>query len=467
LGTVQSFITPGAPTVSTLPATAITGTSATFNASANPNNAVGTGWFRYGLTNPGTCNDTFGTRAPTTAGSALGGGAAVVNFSQSVLGLTPGTTYFFCALASNVVGLVVGTVETFRTPAAPIVMTSSASNVLGGLATLNGGATPNGANATGWFRYGPVDPGACNDTFGTRAPGSSGTALGSGLTVQSYSQNISGLAPGVTYFFCAIASNLVGTSFGPVLSFSVEALPPLVTTLPGTDLTTHEATLNGSANPKGSAATGWFRYSTTMPASCDDVFGTRVPATGGTALGMGTVDASWSVALTGLKPGLTYYVCAMASNVGGASFGGVVTFETAKTTPTARTAAAEVGLNGDVTLNGGANSNGMVGKAWFQIGRDRPIVCTADFGEKVPPEGFPLSDSESEVPLTHLIPGATGTFYYCAVAETAGGTAYGEVQSFTVDGAKTAGCGCGVGSESASLLAFGLVLVLRARRRRS
>ena len=284
----------------------------------------------------------------------------------------------------------------------------------------------------------------------------------------SHSQPLSVLTPGATYYFCALASNAVGTAFGLPLSFTAPATAPVVTTNAPTLVTSTSATLNGAANPGGAATTGWFRYSTTNPVTCSDTFGARSPASGGIDLGSGTVEVPWSFALTGLKPGLTYYVCAIALNTGGASFGGVVSFETAKTTPTVRTAAAVVGMAGDVTLNGAANSNGMVGKAWFQIGRDQPIACTAGFGDKGPAEGFPLSDSESEVPLTHVIPSATGTYYYCAVAETAGGTAFGEVQSFTVDdGARTPGCGCGVGSESASLLAFGLVLVLRARRRRS
>ena len=107
-----------------------------------------------------------------------------------------------------------------------------------------------------------------------------------------------------------------------------------------------------------------------------------------------------------------------------------------------------------------------MGKAWFLVGREQPIVCTAAYGERLPLEGLPLADSDSEVPFTHQIPGATGTFYYCAVVETAGGTTYGFVQTFTVAEQKMTGCGCAVGSESASLLAFGLVLVLRARRRR-
>ena len=99
-----------------------------------------------------------------------------------------------------------------------------------------------------------------------------------------------------------------------------------------------------------------------------------------------------------------------------------MSFQTANTTPTVRTAPAVVGLDGTATLNGAANSSGMVGKAWFQFGRERPIFCTAAFGEKVPAEGLALGDSESEVPLSHVIPAAEGTFYFCAVAQTAGGT---------------------------------------------
>ena len=94
-------------------------------------------------------------------------------------------------------------------------------------ATLNGAANPNGAAATGWFRYARTNPGTCNDTFGTRAPASSfnDTVLGSGNTSVAYSQVISGLAAGTTYFYCAIASSAEGTAFGAVQSF-IAQLPP-------------------------------------------------------------------------------------------------------------------------------------------------------------------------------------------------------------------------------------------------
>ena len=460
-GTVQTFVTPGLPVVATSLASAVGGSTATLNGSVNPNGAAATGWFRYATTSPGTCNDTFGTRAPTTGGLAVGAGTTAAPLTVNALGLTPGTTYYYCAIASNVVGSAVGTVQTFRTSAAPAVMTSSASNVAGALATLNGAGTPNGAATTGYFRYATTSPGACNDTFGTRAPATGGSALGSGMSPVSFAQAVSGLLPGQTYYFCAIGSNAVGTALGEVLSFSVVAPPPTVTTLPATDLATRDSTFNGRANPRGTLAEGWFRYSTTAPSMCDDTFGTRVPATGGTPLGSGTVDAPWSAAITGLKPGTKYSVCAVASNQGGASFGAVETFTTAVTIPTVRTGASTIDST-DVTMNGTANTNGMAGKGWFQVTPDRPIVCTASIGQRFPPEGLPLADVDGDVALKHTMTVPVGAFFYCAAVETPGGLVFGDVQTFKREEAAT-GCGCSSGGEL-GLLALGLLWFARRRR---
>src|SRR5688572_10406556 len=99
----MSFTTSGPPVVTTLAPTDVGGTSATLNGQANPNNSTATGWFRYSTTNPVTCNDAFGTRAPLSGGTALGSGSAVVPYLQPLTGLTPATTYYFCAIASNTI----------------------------------------------------------------------------------------------------------------------------------------------------------------------------------------------------------------------------------------------------------------------------------------------------------------------------------------------------------------------------
>ena len=107
-----------------------------------------------------------------------------------------------------------------------------------------------------------------------------------------YNRGIAGLLPLTTYYFCAIAQNSSGIGFGAVLSFTT-AGPPTVTTDAATLITAATATLNGSANPNGDATTGWFRYSTTSPGTCNDSFGTRAPASGGSVLGSGTSPVSY------------------------------------------------------------------------------------------------------------------------------------------------------------------------------
>src|SRR5439155_16581684 len=139
-----------------------------------------------------------------------------------------------------------------------------------------------GDSTTAYFRYASADPGACNNVFGTAT---SSSFLGSGTMPLSSSRTLAALLPGTTYWYCAIAFNSFGTVYGAVLTFTTNPAAPLALTGGVTGLTNTAATLNGNGNPEGDATTAWFRYSTTNPGACSDVFGTRAPASGGTALG--------------------------------------------------------------------------------------------------------------------------------------------------------------------------------------
>ena len=70
-----------------------------------------------------------------------------------------------------------------------IMSTTAATSVTASSATLNGTGNPNGTAAFGYFRYSTVDPGTCNDVFGTRSPTSSASdaSLGSGNSPVAYS----------------------------------------------------------------------------------------------------------------------------------------------------------------------------------------------------------------------------------------------------------------------------------------
>ena len=304
----------------------------------------------------------FGSRAPLTSGTALGSGTTSVPYSQSVGGLSGGTTYYYCAIVSSSEGTAFGSVRSFTTAGPPVVTTSAASGLSASGATLNGSGTPNGAATTGWFRYDTSSPAACNDAFGLRAPSSSGTALGSGTSSVPYAQSVGGLLPGTKYSYCAIAQNAYGLAYGELQSFTTPALAPTVNTGSASATSGTGATLQATANPNGDATTGWFRYAPASPGTCNDTFGTKV---GGSALGAGTSYSAFSQAVTGLTPATTYYYCALGSNALGLSVGTVRSFTT-PSAPTATTEAASSFTASSAVLNGTGTPNRAATTGWFR-----------------------------------------------------------------------------------------------------
>jgi uncharacterized protein (TIGR03382 family) len=353
-----------------------------------------------------------------------------------------------------------------------VVTTSSATDVTSTAATLNGSAVPNGADAVGYFRWATTDPGSCTDAFGARVPATGGTALGAGSDAVPFTQALSWLAPGTTVWFCALAQNAVGIGYGTLLSVKVTSPVPVVETLAATDLDTTSAVLHATVNPNGTAATGWFRYATTEPTGgCTDSFGKRAPATGGIDVGSGTTAGPLTLALTDLRPNTRYFFCAVASNIGGAGLGAVLSFETAAMAPTVATGEPTVS-GGVATLLATVNPNGAATTGWFQIGEIEPAKCDASFGRKVPAEDLTLGEGTAEVPLwTELSDLTQDTqYWYCAAASSKAGTTYGKPVKVLVPATKVAsqGCGCGAtGGNTPALLGLGLALLAMGRRRRS
>jgi hypothetical protein len=209
------------PTVTTSSVTSLTRTTGVLTGYGNPGGDATTGWFRYSTASPGTCNDSFGTRAPAMGGSALGAGTSNASFSQAITGLAPATTYFYCAIwpptrwerrwerSSRSSHPRRPRLSPRPPPASPPARRRSTAV-----------ATPTAASTTGWFRYSTTNPGTCDDKFGSRAPVSGGTYLGSDIYDQPFSQSISGLSGGTTYYYCAIVTSTEGTAFGVVSAFT-------------------------------------------------------------------------------------------------------------------------------------------------------------------------------------------------------------------------------------------------------
>src|SRR5205807_1520429 len=189
------------PTVKTEPASGVTQTTATLNASVNPNGAE-----------VSECKLEYGT--PTSYASrascppAPGSGTTAVAVSAAVSSLTTNTTYHFRISATNAGGTTTGADETLKTLRnAARKNTEQATSVTQTTATLNASVNPNGGEVS-----------ECKLEYGTTTSyGSSAScspAPGSGTSAVAVSGAVSSLTANTTYHFRISATNAGGTSTG-------------------------------------------------------------------------------------------------------------------------------------------------------------------------------------------------------------------------------------------------------------
>jgi subtilase family serine protease len=204
-GSDQTLTTlPNPPTVVTKAASPIAQSSATLNASVNPNGGeVSACKLEYGTTN------SYESSAPCA--SLPGSGTSAAAVSASVTGLAVSTTYHFRISATNPGGTSKGSDETFTTMAAattpPTVVTGTASSLTQAAATLNASVNPNGGEVSECkFEYGTTT------SYGSSAPCS--VLPGASSSTMVVAASVGGLSAATTYYFRIVAANPGGTSYG-------------------------------------------------------------------------------------------------------------------------------------------------------------------------------------------------------------------------------------------------------------
>lgn len=103
------------------------------------------------------------------------------------------------------------------TAAAPAASTQPASSITPVSATLNAQVNPNTLATTCYFQYGT------DTSYGSFTATNS---LAPGISALTSSSPLSGLLPGTTYHFQAIANNSLGTSLGGDATFTTAPVPP-------------------------------------------------------------------------------------------------------------------------------------------------------------------------------------------------------------------------------------------------
>ena len=402
---------PPPPTTTTVAATGISLHTATLNGTVNPHSQATNAWFEWGTDNA--------LASPTlTTAQAIGAGSADNPVSATITGLAFGTTYYFRVAATNASGTQKGAIVSFATGSpntAPTVTTDNASSVTISGAVLNGTVSPNELATTAAFEWGTDSNLA---TFSTTLSQS----LGAGTTSVAITATLSGLTPGVAYYFRVAATNSAGTSKGSIVSFNTVAQPPTVVTSAADNITVTSATLNGSVNPNGLAVTdAHFEYGT-------DSNLTTFSTTSVQTLAAGFSAQAVTATLSSLTPGTTYYFRVAATNSAGTSKGAIVSFNTVAQPPTVVTTAATSITSSGAALNGTVNPNGLaVTDAHFEYGTDPTLSTFSTTGVQTVAAGF--SAQPITAPLTGLSPGTT--YYFRVAATNAGGTSIGTILSFT------------------------------------
>lgn len=198
---------PSTPTVLTTGVTAISTTSFTVNGEVimAGGSTVSERGFVYGLTSN-----------PTIYNNKKNVGAGLGTFTATISGLQAGHTYYVRAFATNTNGTAYGSQMTVTTntqapSTLPIVNTVAVVNVTNNEATVSANVMSDGGEAV-------TQRGFVYDTLPN--PTTSNNVAYHGTGTGHYSNLLTGLLSGKTYYVRAFATNSMGTAYGNVISFS-------------------------------------------------------------------------------------------------------------------------------------------------------------------------------------------------------------------------------------------------------
>jgi|GEM_PF-1020485 len=389
----------GTPAVTTGAATGVQASSAGVQGTVNPNGAATTWHFEYGTTTA------YGQQ---TADQVTGADTTPLPVSAALTGLTPGATYHYRLDGTNANGSGTGADATFTTlPDPPTVTTGAATGVQTNSAGVQGTVNPNGAATTWHFEYGTTI------AYGQQTPDQ---VTGTDTTPLPVSATLAGLSPGATYHYRLDGTNAGGSVTGTDATFTTLNPPPVVTVLAATSVAKNTAVLNGTVNPQALSTSYHFEYGTTT------AYGTSTPF-GDAGAGVTPVAVSAATS-TSLVSGTTYHYRLVATNAGGTTASGDMTFTTLSA-PAVTTSAATGLTRTGATLTGQVDPRGLTTTYYFQYGR------TTFYSTKSTSK--PLSASFGSVAVSSAITGLLPrtTYHYRVVATNSLGTTFGADMSFT------------------------------------
>ena len=357
------------------------------------------------VTQRGVCWNT--TSAPTILNNKTISGSGNGSYNSNINGLTPNTTYFVRAFATNSVGTNYGNEISFTTSSSLASLNTTTITSIGSSTAISGGNITSSITTV-------TQKGVCWSTVSNPTIANNKTNDGSGIGV--YSSNIISLSPSTIYYVRAYAINSGGTAYGNELSFTTATLATL-TTNSITSILPTTAVSGGNITSSGGA-------SITQRGVCWST--SLYPTITDNKTNDGTGTGSYTSSISGLSPNTTYYVRAYATNSGGTNYGFQLGFTTPSittpsiTTNTITSITQITGTSGgNITSNGGATVT-QRGVCW----NTSPSPTTSS-NKTIDGTGSGSFASN----ITGLTP--SKTYYVRAYATNSAGTSYGNELNFT------------------------------------
>ena len=296
---------------------------------------------------------------PTLSNFKTTASGSVGIFTDSLLGLNPGTTYYVKAYVTNDKGTAYGNEITFKSlDTLPTVTTKAVTGITQTAATSGGTITSTGGaphSEKGLVYATTTNPTILNNKLIDTI---------SGLT---WNSTLTGLTGNTKYYVRAYAINSAGTAYGGLDSFNTSPLVPIIATDPVASITKTTAVSGGNiSSDGGSAITArgivWNKTGSPSPFVGTDSIRTDASMT----IGLYTLN------LGNLNSGITYYVRAYATNAAGTAYGNQLTFTTLPVLDTIGNQYTTITING---------------KEWFKENLKTTKYANGDSIENVPTAG--------------------------------------------------------------------------------
>lgn len=308
---IQTTATATAPSISLTTISGISTTGATINGSGNANGANAGISVEYGLTT------LYGSTQAATP--AIITGTTATGVSTTLSGLSPATTYHVRYKASNSGGTTYTTDTTFTTLGPTVSLPTLSITSIGGIttsgATVNGSANANNGSTTLSLEYG------LTTSYGSSATVTPSPVSGNSAT--SVSGTLTGLTPNTLYHVRLKGVNSAGTAYSADSTFTTNALAPIISLLPVSNLSVNSATTNAQVTAQGAATAVTVEYGLTTS------YGNSASTTPPTVFG--SIPISVFAGLSGLAANTTYHYRFKAVNSGGTTYSSDATFTTKPT----------------------------------------------------------------------------------------------------------------------------------------